>query len=394
MISVYDKKDDCCGCTACEHICPTNAIKMVPDEEGFLYPETDQELCIDCGKCIESCAFQKGYDVSDNYKNPNVYALKHKLDDVRKKSSSGGAFTAISDYILSEGGVIYGAAFDETMAVLHKRAETASERNKFRGSKYVQSNLNDVYSQVKKDLKDDRIVLFTGTGCQAAGLKRYLMKSNVNVEKLLLVDFICHGTPSPLVFKDFITYLEKNNKTKVVQYKFRSKIMGWGHTEEAIFLDGRNDYKSTRSQLYKQLFYANLCIRPSCHACRYANMVRPSDITIADFWGIDNYFPEFKDSLGVSAVIINTSKGAKVYSKIVDNIESISSTIEDCSSGQRNLREPTPVNPRREAFWSDYHRNGFEYIAKKYAGYNLKSIIKKNLKAILSRSGLLKAMKK
>lgn len=383
MISIYDKMENCCGCTACKSICPQNAIKMKPDTEGFLYPLINQELCIDCGICIETCAFQKGYDISQNYKIPEVYALKHKSSIVRKSSSSGGAFTAISDYILSIGGIIYGATFDENIRVIHKRANTVEGRNSFRGSKYVQSDLSNVFEQVKTDLLEEKPVLFTGTGCQVAGLKKYLLKSKVNIEKLFLVDFICHGTSSPLIFKDYISLLEKKHRSKVIQYYFRSKVNGWGHTEEVIFMNGKHDYTSTLSKIHKKLFYSNLCIRPSCHVCRYANKTRPSDITMADFWGIENYFPEFKDFLGVSAIIVNSYKGSKIFANITKSIDYKLSNIEACAKKQRNLNKPTIVNPRREEFWYDYNKYGFIYNAKKYAGYSYKGRFKELIKKIL-----------
>ena len=169
MITVFDKKEDCCGCTACKSICPTQAITMKSDEEGFLYPKIDQELCMDCGLCRKVCVLQNGYDTSNSFTRPKVYALKHKSDKVRKNSSSGGAFTAISDYVLSKAGIIYGATYNEELRVIHQCAETTEGRNKFRGSKYVQSDLEEVFSQINENLKNYRYVLFTGTGCQVAG---------------------------------------------------------------------------------------------------------------------------------------------------------------------------------------------------------------------------------
>lgn len=393
MISVFDKKEDCCGCTACKSICPTQAITMKPDKEGFLYPVINQELCSDCGICRNVCAFQTGYDISHNLESPEVYALKHKSDEVRRSSSSGGAFTAISDYILSIGGVVYGAAFDQELQVLHKRAESKTDRNKFRGSKYVESNLNDVFYQIRQDLLNGKYVLFTGTSCQVAGLKKYLLKLKTNMERLILVDLICHGVGSPLIFKDFVSYLERRNKSEVVEYYFRSKVAGWGHTEQIIFRNGRNDYSSTLSQLHKKLFYSNLCLRPSCYECRYANIRRPSDITIADFWGIENKFPEFKDDLGISAVIINTHQGSIIHSKLND-IVTITCNIQDCLRKQKNLHSPSPLNPKREQFWQDYYKYGFEYIAQKYAGYSFRGRVKSLLKDFLKKIGLLMYVKK
>ena len=380
MESVFDKKEDCCGCTACQRICPTEAIKMLVDNEGFLYPEIDQDVCIDCGLCLETCAFQKGYDKSDNYKKPVVYALKHKSDQVRKQSSSGGAFTAISDYIMSNKGIIYGASLAEDMKVSHQRAETEEERDRFRGSKYVQSDINYTFSQVKDDLDQDKQVLFTGTPCQVAGLKRFLSKSKVSIDKLknlTLVDFICHGTSSPLIFKDYIKYVEKMNRSKVTNYLFRSKVKGWRHTEEAFFKNGKSDSKSKLSKLHKKIYYSNLTMRPSCHACRYTNKKRPSDMTIGDFWGLENYFPDFKDKLGVSVILINTDKGSDLYTNISDSVESIPSNIKDCSKKQGNLKRPTKISPQRDEFWQDYKKKGFKYVMKKHLEYTPESKIKK-----------------
>ncbi len=380
MESVYDKKDLCCGCTACKMICPTEAIKMIADYEGFLYPEIDQELCIDCGLCLETCAFQKGYDKSANYKTPIVYALKHRSDLVREKSSSGGAFTAISDYILSSNGIIYGAILDEDMKVSHQRGETEEERDEFRGSKYVQSELNDIYLQIKNDLKQDKLVLFTGTPCQVAGLKKFLTKSKLSIDKvnkLILVDFICHGTSSPIIFKDYIKYQEKKNKSRVINYLFRSKVKGWRHTEEVFFENGKKDSKSELSKLHKSIYHSKLTMRPSCHTCIYTNKKRPSDMTIGDFWGLANYLPEFKDRLGVSVILINTDKGSDLYTNISDATESILSNIKDCSKKQGNLRRPTKVNPEREEFWAYYNKKGFRRAMKKYLEYKPESKVKK-----------------
>jgi coenzyme F420-reducing hydrogenase beta subunit len=394
MIQVYDKNNDCCGCTACKNICPTQAIIMKPDEEGFLYPQINQDLCIDCGLCRKVCAFQNGYNTDHILEKQQVYAIKHKSDEVRKNSTSGGAFTAISDYILKKNGVIYGAAFDDEFCVVHQRVETVDGRNKMRGSKYVQSDLNDVYLQIKEDLKNGRNVLFTGVGCQVAGLNSYLEKSKVNVEKLLTVDIICHGVPSPKLFSDYISYLEVKNKSKIKQYHFRSKIKGWGHTEYTVFENGKQDHTSILSQTYKELFYSNLSLRPSCYTCKYTNFLRPADITIADYWGIENYFPEFKDELGVSAIIINTAKGTSSYSELCDSVVSIASNINDCAKRQRNLYTPSPMNPRRDEFWKEYKQYGFDYIINKYTSMSFKYRLKQGIRHMLVKLRMLDKVKR
>ena len=228
MIDVFNKKEDCCGCTSCESICPAKAIKMEADKEGFLYPEIDKKLCIDCGLCKESCAFQKGYDKSRNLEEPNVYGVKHLNNDIRMESRSGGMFTALSDFVISVGGVVYGVGYTNHLYVCHKKAINKSQRDEFRGSKYVQSDLNEIFIDIANELIEDNIVMFTGTPCQTAGLRRFLEKKFISDEKLLLCDVVCHGTPSPKLFKDYIDYLESKHKAKVTDFEFRNKkLFGW-----------------------------------------------------------------------------------------------------------------------------------------------------------------------
>jgi coenzyme F420-reducing hydrogenase beta subunit len=394
MITVFGKSEDCCGCTACYNICSIQAITMKLDDEGFLYPIIDKELCIDCGMCKEVCAFQNGYNTFNNIDKPEVYAIKHRSNKVRENSSSGGAFTAISDCMLLKNGVLYGVTYDDEFRVIHQREETAEGRNKLRGSKYVQSDLKKIFKKVKEDLVNGRNVLFTGTGCQVAGLNSYLEKLKVDTKKLLTVDIICHGVPSPRIFAEYISYLEKKNKGKIEQYYFRSKVYGWGYTEEVVYKNRKSDHTSALLQVYKELFYSNLCLRPSCYRCKYTNFLRPADITIGDYWGIENYFPEFADSLGVSAMIINTKKGKASFSELKENIEIIPSNIYDCAARQRNLYSPTPISLRRSEFWNDYLQYGFEYIIKKYTTYGFKGKIKKYSVFLFRKLGLLKLVRK
>lgn len=393
MISVFDKKEDCCGCTACESICPTKAIKMIPDEEGFVYPDIDQELCIDCGRCRKVCAFQNKYDSKNNLNIPDVYGIKHLNDKIRKNSSSGGAFTAISDYILEKKGSVCGVKFDEEMRVIHALAKSEYERNNQRGSKYVQSDLKRTFFSIKKLLLNNESVLFTGTPCQTAGLSSFLELSKCDTNNLLLCDIVCHGTPSPMLWKDYLKFLEKKKGKKVKNYYFRSKVKGWHeHTEVAVFDDNQKDYKSNEVKVFKSLFYSHNALRPACHNCKYSNITRPSDLTIADFRGIEKFNKDFDDNKGISLVLINTAKGRKVFEEINNQFESIKSNLQDCM--QRNLINPTPISKKRDVFWQEYYDNGFEYIAKKYAGYNLKSIMKGKLKAYLINTGLFKFIKR
>lgn len=237
MINIVDKAD-CCGCTACASICVHDAITMQTDTLGFLYPVVNKEKCVDCGLCEKVCAFNDHYDTSQNLLKPNAYAARHKDMCEVETSRSGAAFVAISDYILENGGVVYGAGFTDHFRVVHKRATTKEERDEFKGSKYVQSDLGHVFRQVKEDLKNGLTVLFSGTPCQTAGLNSYIGKKLR--EHLVLVDIVCHGVPGPYLWRDYIAYLEKKQGDKICWVNFRDKKKyGWSaHRETFKFVKG------------------------------------------------------------------------------------------------------------------------------------------------------------
>lgn len=393
MNSVYEKKEGCCGCSACEHICPASAITMMPDNEGFLYPVINPEICTDCGLCKTVCAFQNGFDMSGLLEKPDVYGVKHVSDEVKINSSSGGAFTGVSDYVLNNDGWVCGAGFDDELNVIHYLAENSLQRDGQRGSKYVQSNLLNVFPEIKALLKVGKKVMFSGTPCQVAGLRNYLEMSNTSMDSLYLCDFVCHGTPSPRIWRDFLGFLEERRKKVVKRYSFRSKVNGWPkHIEEALYYGDAKDHESREIQVSRTLFYSHVTLRPACHSCRYANLCRPSDITMADFHGIDRINNAFYDSKGVSLILVNTAKGRELFDKTKDDFYVYSSNSDECA--QRNLQTPTPISPNRDAFWRDYYDHGFEFVAKKYAGYNLKSYAKNKIKSALNKLGLLKLLRR
>lgn len=382
MISVFDRKENCCGCTACESICPTKAIKMIPDKEGFLYPQVNQELCISCECCRKVCPFQNKININDKLVEPLIYAVKQKDFNTRMQSTSGGVYTAISNYTLDKSGSVFGVKFDEDFKVVHSKAMDKNERDRFRGSKYIQSNLKDIFIQIQNELKFDKSVFFTGTGCQVAGLRKFLMDTNTNIDELITNDIICHGTPSPLLWDDYLKFIQKKNKLK--SYTFRNKEKGWhGYNVKAEYKNGKYRINSTDLNVYVSLFSSNLILRPSCYNCKFANLNRTSDIMIGDFWGIEKTMPEIDDDKGISLVLVNTVKGKEVFDSVKSSIDTWKSNTKDCL--QPNLIEPTKKPPKRELFWQDYYDNGFKFIIKKYAGYNIKSILKKNIKFILKR---------
>ena len=373
MIVIEDKKK-CAGCTACAVSCPCKAIDMEEDEYGFYYPVVHQELCIDCGICHKVCPFNK--ETSSPIKQ-ETYAVKHKDKQVLANSTSGGLFTALSDYVLQSGGVVYGAAFDENMVVRHMRAENKLERDRMRGSKYVQSDLDNIFQLVKQDLKN-RNVLFTGTPCQIAGLKNFLRGRE---ERLICCDLICHGVPSPLVFSEHLKLLKKKIKSKIIDYKFRPKKWGWHIHKEMIVCDNGKEYHSTSLiDMWKNLYYSRIITRPSCANCRWSNLDRCGDITIGDCRGIDKIESDLKSDEGVSLVIVNTQVGAEIFEKLKKDLECKQLNIQHVL--QPPLCSPSKENPSQDSFFTTYKKYGYKKAIIQYYGrlYPLKYYVKKWLK--------------
>ena len=392
MTALYLNKKDCCGCFACGSICSQSAISMRPDKEGFLYPEVDKNKCKECGYCKKVCVFQKKYTLRVN-KNIQVYAVKHVSSKVRNRSSSGGIFTAISDEILFHKGTVYGVGYDEKMVACHQRATDKNARDNFRGSKYVQSEIRQTLKHVQDDLENGLSVLFTGTPCQIAAVKEYIKRKHVNAKQLILCDVVCHGTPSPKIFSEYLKYAEILKGKKLVNHVCRSKNLGWHrHTEMNIFEDGEEDFKSQYSQVYKALFYGSIILRPCCHNCKYTNLSRQSDLTMADYWGIEKCFPGFDDNKGVSLLLVNTVKGQKMFENVCSNIVYVKSNIKDCLQPQ--LQFPAKASPIRGSFWMDYYNRGFIYVIGKYAGYSISNRIIKGLKSTFKKIGIIGFIKK
>lgn len=349
---------DCCGCTACASICAHDAIKMEPDALGFLYPKVDKDKCVDCGLCEKVCAFNDNYDTSLNLEKPIVYGARHKDMNEVETSRSGAAFIAISDYILEQGGVVYGAGYTDHFRVVHKRATTKEERDEFKGSKYVQSDMTGVFRQVKQDLRDGLTVLFSGTPCQTSGLNSYIGKRLR--ENLFLVDIVCHGVPSPYMWRDYIAYLEKKQGSPIVWVNFRDKQKyGWAAHHETF------KFKMGGKMSFTYLFYKHIMFRKSCGNCHFTNTKRPSDITIADFWGWEKTNPNFNaDNKGCSLVLLNTEKGRKLFEAVHDRLNTMPAKLEDCL--QPNMMHPSEIHPRREKFEEEYAKKGFKYVYFKY----------------------------
>lgn len=307
-----NNKGNCCGCTACANICPNHCIDMLPDNEGFLYPTVNHTLCTKCELCVEVCPILNKKQLSVI---PSAYLCRVKSSEILNTSTSGGAFTPIAQYVINKGGVVFGASFDENWKVRHTSATTMKEVAKFRGSKYVQSDLGKSFSEVKSYLKEDKWVCFSGTPCQASGLAYYL---NRKYEKLIIVDLVCRGTPSPLLWENYIKYHEYHYKSKVKSVTFRSKTYGYhSNTMRVDFENGKVYSGSNRVDLFTKSFFQNLCSRPSCYQCTFKSIQHDSDVTLFDAWHVSKLVDGLKDDdKGYTNVFLQTETGLKIFEEI------------------------------------------------------------------------------
>lgn len=367
MITIKDKSA-CCGCSACASICGHQAITMKSDGMGFLYPEVDQSRCVDCGLCNQVCAFNANYDTSNNLPAPEVYAVRHKDMNEISTSRSGAVFIALSDWILEQGGVVYGVGYEGHFRVVHKRATNKEERNEFKGSKYVQSDLKDTFLQIKQDLKKEYKVMFSGTPCQTSGLLSYLKLLKQDISQLYVVDLVCHGVPAPYVWRGYLKYIEKKYRGEVTSFNFRDKSqLGWSAHKESFRMGDKYICIST----YSDLFGKCIMFRHSCSVCHFANLKRPSDLTIGDFWGWEKVDQHINaDDKGVSLLLVNTEKGRHLFSKIANQIYYLKTDTRHCL--QPNLEHPSLISSLRAGFERDFISRGFVYCIKKYGNIGAK----------------------
>lgn len=353
MITITDKSH-CSGCTACYTACPKHAITMIPDELGFKYPSVNKELCVECGICVKVCSFCNP-KLNDNPKC--IYAARNLEIKEIISSRSGALFPELYKTIIKENGVVFGAAFDESLLVKHKAATVEDECISFKGSKYVQSEMGDTFQSVITNLKDGKKVLFSGTPCQVSGLLS-VVPSNLQ-KSLYTVDIICHGTPSPRLYKDYLTYIENRNGSKVISFNFRDKsVNGWHDHKESAILENGDKIVDTS---YTRLFYTNCFFRESCYVCPFASVHRVSDITLGDLWGWENIDKTLNDDdRGVSLVFINDDKGVRLLDNAKVGIWIQQVELKQCL--QRNLIEPTPLPYYKKDLIKRYLSKGIENV--------------------------------
>lgn len=357
----------CSGCGLCVSQCKNNAIRMKKLENGFLYPIVNQTLCVGCRKCIEICPFKEEKSNKIAIRQTLVsYLFKHNAD-VRKESASGGFFTLLSDYVLEKKGVVYGAIYDEFYHVEHIRTEQKAIRDRMRGSKYSQSDISThIYDLLVKDIESGRMVLFTGTPCQCAAVAELFGESTPC--NLILMDLICHGVLSDQLFQEYIDNVKRTNQehSDIIRVNLRDKELGW-QKASVTFADGYKHYGE--NDFFYSFYSMNALQRESCFNCIYAINKRTGDFTVGDYWGMEKYYPEFYDKLGVSLLLVNSERAKNIMAQLLPrNSDTIIKEIEkrEYEIFQPNLKHPTPYGKKSERFKNYYYKHGYDKALKKY----------------------------
>ncbi len=382
MINVVDKSE-CCGCNACGDICPKNAISYKTDIEGFWYPLVDKELCIDCGLCEKVCPIINIEALKKNDFSQSIcYAAEHKNLEVVFDSTSGGLFSALSDRMYRDNGFVGGAVFNKNFSVSHYISSKKEDLPRLRSSKYLQSNLDGFYLKVQALLKEGEKLLVCGSPCQMAALRAFLKK---NYENLIIADYICRGINSPKVWHKYLDSFEERYGSKVVYCKAKSKEYGWRNLTQKVILENGKEVYETKdvSNFTKGYLQTGVYCRPSCYDCQFKGYPRISDITLADFWGIEKVDKSLEKNLGTSLVMINSKKGEAYFECIKSRINYVLVPFDSIESGNRSLNlsvESPKVD--REQFFKDLEKMSFLQISEKYIKVD-KGDLKKRIKQVL-----------
>lgn len=376
MIKENDTR--CTGCKVCELVCPKNCIEMNKNEEGFIYPNIKKEKCINCNLCSKFCT------IDNHYKNPlfsqEAYLATNKNRQEVLKSSSAGVFGALSEIILLKKGVVIGVKMDENMNVFHQSINEIDKLDELRGSKYVQSDVRMTYKETKENLEKGKYVLYSGTPCQIAGLRNFLKK---DYDKLITVDLLCHGVPSPTLFNSHMKFLSQKHKSKVKEYKFRNKgISKWGDYKFYYRLENNKEYYGPALlDLYFKLFINGESFRECCYTCEYACKNRVGDFTIGDFWGGEKYHPENMDENGTSVILFNTEKSRLLESEIKKRLQLTITNIDYISERNNSLKKVVDKPKSRKYIYKEINRIGYKCWAKKF--YRSKFYISKKILSMI-----------
>lgn len=376
---------DCCGCYACATICPTHCITFEEDWEGFWYPKIEKEKCVGCKLCMQTCPTQK-LKREKLYTAPIAYGAMNKNEDLRLKSSSGGVFCLLAKKVLEQHGVVFGAAFDSGFRnVQHIYVEQLTDLEKLYGSKYIQSKIGNCYEEAEAFLKNGRSVLFTGTPCQIEGLKAFLKK---DYDLLYCMDLVCHGVPSPKVWRKYLDYQERLAEGQVTGIQMRSKPAGWKKFAITISMSSGKQYQASASEdLYMRSFLQNICLRPSCAECHFKGLNRTSDITVADFWGVQKIAPTLDDDKGTSLVLIHSAKGQELFDLVSNNLRWQRTQTEVAISENSAASISVTAHPKRSSFFNDLEKVEFPVLVKRYVkpDRNIKTIAQKIIRKLFHK---------
>lgn len=396
MAIISTSSVDCSGCTACKDICPVGAISFTIDKEGFYVP-TINEKCIKCSKCAKVCPSMNDGFIREQF-NMKAFAVKHKKDEVRYNSASGAFFPAIAEYVINDlKGFVCGCIIDSNLKIKHVISNELEMVQKMQGSKYVQSDIGNCFPEIIDLLKRDTFVLFTGSSCQVTGLISLLESKNVSTDKLITIDFFCHGVPSPLIWKEYLDFYERKTCKKITNYEFRNKKYGWGNNRKGpsylftAYFNHGVDNSSFEVRLWGKIFGTDLCTRQYCHSCPYTTVNKNADFTMGDFWGIDKVIPQMDDKKGTSVVISRNKKGSDLLDNLGDKIDVCQVELEKAVARQQNAFKASCANKERNNFWNLYFAEGFESVSKKYFEYKKINAIKFRIKVILFKFNILKS---
>lgn len=347
-----ENTDNCFGCFLCEAVCPKKCIEKTKSSDGFYFPTVIDDRCVECGKCLSVCPINQEW----GNKPLEIVGVRHNNYSVLKNSTSGGAFTAITDWIIRNNGVVFGASFDDTYTVVHTCASDYEGRDRMRGAKYVKSDTMGIFDQVEDALRNEKYVLFSGTPCQVAAVKSFCKSKKLSQEQLFTVDLICHGAPSPGIFADYIR-LVKKKYGNLVSYTFRDKEIGWhGQNVTATFENGKKVNKGF-VKYFSTLYFRSYITMECCSSCKYASWSRLGDITLGDFWGVEKHYPNYSDNQGVSLVMLNSERGKMLFDNVKENLSYWQTTEQECK--QPNLLMPSTANKHKKMFHKIYNLTGF-----------------------------------
>jgi len=389
MIKI-DEKKNCCGCSACANVCPKRCIRMVEDNEGFLYPEVEQDICINCGLCERVCPIKNPVKEQVNLEQ-KAFVAKNRDEVVLRESTSGGAFSAIAKWVINQGGIVFGARLNQNFEVEHVAVEKYEDLKVFRNSKYVQSNIGKTFCQVRNYLNDGRIVLFSGTGCQLEGLLHFLQK---NYENLYTIDVICRAVPSPLVLRKYLE-MQRLRGLQISDVKFRDKYHGYKYSSMSLFTSNNHDYhEGIDTDVYLRAFFSGMSFRPSCSDCKFRKRYRRTDMTIWDCFTIDEFSKELDNDKGATRILIHSSRAKKIVEEMGSDLKIVEIDVESAIKGVKELTEGPIPHPQREAFFEDLNALPAEDVFEKYFPITLRHRLEKQARLWSNRLGIYKIMKK